>query len=96
MIIKTVKRYYCDCGKGFFKKSACESHEQNCKSWKNPKNKACKTCIYGQYIKPEYDQGYIMTDGYFDCKNDNVDEHSGAPNDINYISQNCIFWECKQ
>jgi len=92
MRIETVKRYYCDCGKGFFKKASCLSHEQNCTSWKNPKNKSCKTCIFGEYVRPEYDQGYQVCAGYFDCSNDKFDEHSGAPEGVDYISQDCVMW----
>lgn len=95
MITKTVKRYYCDCGKGFFKKSSCLSHESNCTSWKNPKNKSCKTCVYSQFVRTEYVDGYVFSDAYYDCTNKDFDEHSGAPHGVDYISQNCPMWSQK-
>ena len=90
MRIKKVLRYYADCGKGFWKKETCISHEENCMCWTNPKNKTCKTCKFGRYLGFDDETG---DGGYFECENfDNDGEHTGAPRDIKYISVNCSYY----
>ena len=87
---KKVLRYYSDCGKGFWKKQKALKHESNCKCWTNHKNKTCKTCKYVFFE----DTGY---GGSWGCNHPNkYGEHNGAPNGINYISVNCIFYEQDQ
>jgi len=90
MKIKRVTRYISDCGKGFWKKRACLTHDENCKCWTNPRNKACKTCCYGGKVKAEPDVGM---EGYWECGNIHVEEHSGAPEGHDYISVGCPFHE---
>jgi len=84
-------RYIADCGKGFWAKDTCLQHEENCKCWTNPKNRACKTCQYGNYASDEEDTGY---GGFIECEHPtNIDEHSGGPEGVDYISVNCGFYE---
>jgi hypothetical protein len=86
MISKKVTRYYAECGKGYWGKSAAINHELDCKCWGNVKNKTCKTCTHKFTIPFESDTGEGAN---YACSNSLVDEHSGAPNGINYISVNC-------
>tara|TARA_R110000851_G_scaffold240929_1_gene393582 strand:- start:81 stop:377 length:297 start_codon:yes stop_codon:yes gene_type:complete len=98
MITKKVTRYYADCGKGFWSKSGALNHEGNCKCWGNVKNRTCKTCKFGGYLEYEDDTG---DGGIWECGHIKVEEHSGAPSDIKYISVNCQHYsetrkgECK-
>jgi hypothetical protein len=91
---KKVTRYYAECGKGFWKKSAALAHEENCLCWKNPKNKTCKTCEHADMVAYESDTGY---GGFYECYHpDNKTEaHAGAPKGIDYLSVNCYYYEDK-
>lgn len=87
---KKVIRYYAECGRGFWKKVDALHHEGVCKCWKNPKNKACTTCRYGEYAGYENDTGY---GGFWECGHNSMDgEHSGGPSGVDYISVNCKYW----
>lgn len=87
---KKVLRYYADCGKGFWSKVGCLSHEDNCHCWTNPKNKTCKTCKFASYLQWDGRDG---DGGYYECDNfDNDNEHTGAPKNIKYISVNCKYY----
>ena len=88
MKTKKVLRYYSDCGRGFWKKQLCINHEENCKCWTNPKNRACKTCKHAEFEAYEEDTG---SGGFWSCLK--VDEHSGAPFGVDYISANCVKHE---
>lgn len=91
MKTKRVTRYYADCGKGFWKAESCLNHEKRCKCWKNPKNKTCKTCVYGIYI--DYDPETGDGDCY-ECNNGKNKSafHTGAPKGIKYLSVDCYFY----
>lgn len=87
MRTKKVTRYYAECGRGFWKKAACEAHEENCMCWTNPKNRACKTCKHGEYAPYEDDTGY---GGFWECHAPGSPaEHSGGPKGVDYISVGC-------
>jgi len=86
---KKVLRYYADCGRGFWRKDQAINHEGNCKCWKNPKNKACKTCKFGEYAPFENDTGF---GGFWECYHESFSgPHKGAPKGIDYISVNCEY-----
>ena len=91
MISKKVIRYYCDCGKGFWKKEKCLSHEENCKSWKNPKFKSCLTCKFKNIITDS--NGMELEPFNLETWQTNLCEHStlGVPvhKDFNFIRKYC-------
>ena len=89
---KKVLRYYSACGKGFWKKQMCLLHEINCKCWSNPRHRTCKTCLHGDH-KTDSD-GY-RTWSYWDCE-EGVEEHTGGPDGVDYISVNCRLWKSKE
>ena len=86
MKAKKVMRYYAECGKGFWNKTAALDHEDNCHCWGNVKNKTCKTCVHKFSIPYDDETGEGAN---YACSNDSVDEHSGAPKGIKYISVHC-------
>ena len=91
MRITRVTRYIADCGRGFWNKRDCLSHDEVCTCWSNPKNKACKTCAFGEKVRAEPEVG---ADGYWECNNPRVDgEHTGAPKGHDYISVGCVYHE---
>lgn len=87
MKIVLKNRYIADCGKGFWSKSICESHEKVCTCWKNPKNRACVTC--GEAIKVHYESDTGQP-AYWQCKVGR--EHSGGPEGVDYLSVHCPAW----
>ena len=94
MKTKRVTRYIADCGKGFWSKSRCETHEQNCKCWTNPAFRTCKTCEFAH----EFDDSNGM-EREIECKNPNFDDdkhfnqaHENAP----YLCVNCTQWKYKK
>ncbi len=100
MITKRVTRYYADCGRAWWTKKACLTHEKNCKCWTNPKHRTCKTCRFATKDSESIEDGHgqvIKTESWFDCTNPSQadKEHSGAPEGHDYISVNCIGWEGK-
>ena len=90
MKTRRVTRYMAECGRGFWNSTNCKNHEGRCKCWTNPKNKACKTCDYGDYEHGEPDVGFL---GGWSCGHPEFNEHSGAPEGHDYISVKCIYWE---
>jgi len=88
MKTRRVTRYITDCGRGFWNKRQAETHETNCKCWTNPKNKTCKTCIYGMKMPDEPDVGVTS---YWECNNEDIsiDGHTGGPDGVDYLSVNC-------
>lgn len=88
---KKITRYYAECGKGFWKKSACLDHEETCKCWTNPKNKACKTCLHGCFQGDEPDVGIQSGWECMNSENTN-DGHVNDLENVDYISVNCSFW----
>jgi len=97
MKIKKVTRYISECGRGYWNKSTCLSHEKNCKCWKNPKFQTCLTCKHKSFIKDsngmEHEPQYLQTWDENNC------EHSefGVPAHVDYehIRMYCQFWETK-
>ena len=87
-----VSRYYAECGKGFWKKQQCVDHDKTCKCWTNPRNKACKTCVYASLQPDEPDVGISS---YWECNNqkNTNDGHVNDLEKVDYISVNCQFWE---
>jgi len=101
MTIRKVTRYVSYCGRGYWKKSTCLSHEINCKCWTNPKLRTCKTCKFytrykdsnGMEHEPQYFQTWVQNE----CTNEKFNEyepflnvaHEKAP-DL-YI--NCPLWQ---
>ena len=77
---KRVTRFYCEsCSKGFFKKQSALNHENTC--WENPKNRTCKTCFHAEYDRES---------GYYECYcGKPASKHTGAPNNLDFISVNC-------
>ena len=67
MTSKKITRYYSECGRGFWKKDRCKSHELNCKCWKNPKFKTCLSCALKNFVRdsngmehePQFHQTWI-------------------------------------
>lgn len=87
MRAKRVLRYYAECGKGFWKKQSAIDHEGNCMCWKNPKNRACTTCRYGDYFHGCHETGEAP---FWQCDHPTRNEiHSGAPKGLDFISVNC-------
>lgn len=39
MKTKRVTRYIADCGRGYWNKTSCSRHKQNCKCWTNQNSK---------------------------------------------------------
>ena len=84
-----VTRYVAEgCKRRFSTKKRCMEHEEACTCWTNPKNKTCKTCEHGMHEK---------NDGCWECWNSaNLNDHSGGPEGVDYISVNCKHWEMKR
>jgi len=96
MISKKVYRYYADCGKAFWNKRACLSHESNCKCWKNPKFKTCLTCVHKDF-KNDCDDEQSWT--YNNCQNPKFDYDKmfvPAHKNTDHICINCPVWELKK
>ena len=103
MNVRKVLRYYADCGRAFWKKQQCVTHEQNCKCWTNPKFKTCMTCKFRKQYQDsngmEREPQFLQTWTQRECTNDRFNEfephlkvaHENAP-DL-YI--NCPLWESK-
>lgn len=74
-------RYHCpSCGRGHSKKPAAVAHMGRC--WKDPDNRACKTCDH--YVPPEYEP----ETGIY------ADEYCGSDGDISAgLVANCPYWE---
>jgi len=79
------KRFIADCGRGFWVKSKCETHEVNCTCWKNPRNQTCKTCVYAT---PDRDDS---RNTYYECGNPNFTDHTNELG-LDYISVKCPLW----
>jgi len=91
MTSKKVLRYYCVCGRGFWKKEKCLQHEKTC--WGNPANRTCKTCRHGLQGDDEDDR-YSGT--AYACFNDDYwtehSRHTGPEKVAKYLSVNCPGW----
>jgi len=97
-----VTRYISECGRGYWNKSSCLSHELNCKCWKNPKYKTCKTCKFVHYAYNtngmEHEPQYLETWMELDCKNPlfDYDKHfKPAHEKAQNLNINCPVWESK-
>ena len=86
MKTRRVTRYIADCGRGFWTKDSCKTHDENCTCWTNPKHRTCKTCKRGSKIAIDGEDG---SGGYWECDDPKFIEHDGAPKEIDYISVNC-------
>lgn len=100
--MKVEKRnvYFCECGKSYLTKRACELHEQNCSSFKHPKNKSCKTCAFGCYetgTPPDRETGDPGEYPFWNCENpkaQDVPYNAGKKRDgtgEDYIVKDCTF-----
>ena len=95
MIIKTVTRYFADCGKEYKTKNSALYHDSYCKCWTNPKYKTCLSCKHKNFIKDSDD---YRTWKVNDCKNPdfNFDEmFVPAHENADHICINCPAWESK-
>jgi hypothetical protein len=87
------KRFIADCGRGFWAKSKCETHEQNCACWTNPRNQTCKTCIHGS-PDAETDQDGAKPSTYWECSHKDFNDHANELG-LDYISVKCPLWAGK-
>lgn len=85
MKVKKVLRYYTDCGKGFWSKQKALTHEENCKCWKNPKFKACLSCVSKDIYKDSDDTGNTWYANRCEFSNLGVPAHK----DHDYIRKEC-------
>lgn len=93
MRTKRVTRYYADCGRGFWTKKSCISHEGNCTCWANPKFKTCITCKHGERI---YDSDDVHHWSFWQCNNIKFvyDKHfTPAHEKAEDLCINCPIWE---
>lgn len=97
------KAYKCGCGKVYVSKKACVLHEQVCKSWKHPKHRTCKTCIFGSQISDsngmEHEPQYLHTWRQWECSNPefNYDIHfTPADPKVEDLNINCPVWQSKK
>lgn len=96
---KMVRRYYAECGRGFWRKGAAVRHEEVCKCWTNPKLRCCKSCKHYSTFT-DYDDiqsGYVGEGVVNMCPFDISDEdwtpaHPVKATDLNI---NCPKWEGK-
>lgn len=102
MKTKRVTRYIADCGKGYWSKSSCTQHEQNCKCWTNPKFKTCKTCKFAKVVHDsngmEHEPQYLQTWTQIECQNPNFDydkHFTAAHEKAEDLCINCPVWECR-
>lgn len=100
MIVKKVNRFYADCGKAFWNKKSCTTHEQNCVCWTNPKFKTCKTCKFGKQVNDsngmEHEPQLLHTWRQWECSNPkfNYDIHfTPAHKNAEDLNINCTIWE---
>lgn len=100
METKRVTRYISDCGKGFWKKSRCATHEENCKCWTNPKFKTCKTCKHGENVHDsngmEDEPSQLHEWRQWECRNNefDYDKHfTAAHKKAADLCINCPIWE---
>lgn len=93
MNVVTVKRYVCDCGKRYSKKSIAEKHEINCKCFTNPKFKTCKTCKHGKLSSDSDDYTHWK---YWECEHKDFDYEKDfipAFEGCKDLCINCKYWE---
>ena len=94
---RKVTRYISECGRGYWNKRSCLSHEQNCKCWKNPKFQTCFTRKHTSLIKHtngmEHEPIHLEVWDVNNCKH----SESGVPahEGFEHIRKYCSFWETK-
>ena len=69
MKTRRVTRYYAECGRGFWNKVACLSHEKVCKCFSNPSRRACQTCLH-RIVTEDYDEAGRWTEYWCEQVND--------------------------
>jgi hypothetical protein len=101
--MKEIVAYKCGCGKVYVGKKACRLHEEVCTSWKHPKHRTCKTCIFGKQIADsngmEHEPQFLHTWKQWKCSNPNFiyDVHfKSAHANAADLCINCHVWQNKK
>ena len=91
-------RFIANCGKGFWTEEKCLNHEEICKCWSYPTNRACVTCKHKGSDSYTLDEQGEPVNPVITCDNPEFiyDTHfNEASRKVPGMCINCPKWESK-